>query len=139
MPDLVRFGISLEKELLERFDNYIKKQNYLQRSEAIRDLVRNELVKEEWGDGKKQVAGAISLVYDHHKRELVNQLMNIQHDYHENIVSTQHVHLDHNNCLEVIVVKGKSSDAEELYKKLKTLKGIKHTTVSRATTGKEII
>lgn len=139
MPDLVRFGISLEKELLERFDNYIKKQNYNQRSEAIRDLVRSELVKEEWGDGKKQVAGAISLVYDHHKRELVNQLMNIQHDYHENIVSTQHVHLDHNNCLEVIVVKGKSSDAEGLYKKLKTLKGIKHTTVSRATTGKEII
>lgn len=139
MPDLVRFGVSLEKELLERFDNYLKKQNYHQRSEAIRDLVRNEIVKEEWGDGKKQVAGAISLVYDHHKRELVNQLMNIQHDYHENIISTQHVHLDHNNCLEVIVVKGKSSDAEGLYKKLKTLKGIKHTTVSKATTGKEII
>ncbi|MFH1287520.1 MAG: nickel-responsive transcriptional regulator NikR [bacterium] len=138
MPDLVRFGISLEKELLEHFDKHIKKQNYLQRSEAIRDLIRKELVKEEWADGKKQVAGAISLAYDHHKRELVNQLMNIQHDYHENIVSTQHVHLDHDNCLEVIVVKGKSNEVESLYKKLKTIRGIKHTTVSRATAGKTI-
>ena len=139
MSVMVRFGISLEKELLDSFDKCIKKQNYLQRSEAIRDLIREELVKEEWSDKKKQVAGTISLVYDHHKRELSSQLMNIQHDYHENIVSTQHIHLDHDNCLEVIVVKGKSNEVENLYKKLKTIRGIKHTTVSRATTGKTII
>ena len=91
VPKLMRFGISLEKELLAKFDRHIRKKNYQNRSEAIRDLIREELVKTEWIEGK-EVAGAIVLVYDHHKRELVNKLTDIQHDFYKLIISSQHIH-----------------------------------------------
>lgn len=137
MTGLVRFGVSLEKKLLDRFDRLIKEKNYPNRSEAIRDLIREDLVKKEWTEGK-EVAGAITLVYDHHKRELVKRLTDIQHNYHHIIISTQHIHLDHNNCLEIVVVKGKPKDAEKLCHALKSTKGVKHGTLTMASTGKEI-
>ena len=108
MANLFRFGISLEKKLLDEFDILIKRKNYSNRSEAFRDLIRQELVKEEWAEGS-EVVGAITLVYDHHKRELVNKLTDIQHDFQGTIISTQHIHLDHDNCLELIAVKGKDT------------------------------
>jgi len=138
MSDIVRFGVSLEKELLEKFDKLIKEKKYSNRSEAIRDLIRENLVKREWIEGK-EVAGAITLVFDHHKRELVNILTDTQHDFHTLIISSQHIHLDHDNCLEIIVVRGKPTEVRELANKLKATKGVKYGALSIATTGKELI
>lgn len=137
MSILVRFGISLEKRLLDGFDQLIKKKNYTNRSEAIRDLIREDLVKEEWREDKI-VSGAITLVYNHHKRELVNHLTDIQHDYHDNILSTQHLHLDEDNCLEIIAIKGKAKQIKELYGRLKSAKGVKHAGIAEASTGSKL-
>lgn len=137
MSGLIRFGVSLEEDLLKRFDHLIKEKKYPNRSEAIRDLIRETLVKEEWQLGK-EVSGAIVLVYNHHKRELVNKLTDIQHDYGDIIISTQHVHLDHDNCLEVVVVKGKPNKVKELFETLRACKGVKHGSLNMTTTGKEV-
>jgi len=138
MSEIIRFGVSLEKELLEKFDRLTKEKKYPNRSEAIRDLIRENLVKREWAEGK-EVAGAITLVFDHHKRELVNNLTDIQHDFHTLIISSQHIHLDHDNCLEIIVVKGKPTEVRELADKLRATKGVKYGSLSIATTGKELV
>lgn len=135
MSQLVRFGVSLEKELLEKFDRRIGEKHYPNRSEAFRDLIREDLVKKEWVEGK-DVAGAITLVYDHHRRELVNKLIDIQHDFHELIVSSQHIHMDESNCLEIIAVKGNPKRIEELAYKMKSTKGVKHGSLVMASTGK---
>lgn len=137
MAQLVRFGVSLEKDLLAKFDSCIKNKNYTNRSEALRDLIREDLVRQEWQEGR-EVAGSITLVYDHHRRQLLNYLMDIQHIFHENILSTQHIHIDHNNCLEVIVVKGAPKSIEALYGKLRSAKGVKHASFAMSTTGKGI-
>ncbi len=137
MADLVRFGVSLEKKLLTKFDKHIKEKNYATRSKAIGDLIRENLVKKEWIEGK-EVVGAITLVYNHHKRELVNRLTDVQHDFHQVIISSQHIHLDKNNCVEIVVVKGKPKDVEKLAYSLKSTKGVKHGSLTMATTGKEI-
>jgi len=138
MSDIIRFGVSLEKELLEKFDILIKEKKYSNRSEAIRDLIRENLVKREWVEGK-EVAGAITLVFDHHKRDLVNILTDIQHDFHTLIISNQHIHLDHDNCLEIIVVRGKPTEVRGLANKLRATKGVKYGSLSIATTGKELV
>ena len=138
MSEVVRFGVSLEKELLNKFDRLIKEKKYSNRSEAIRDLIREDLVKREWVEDK-EVAGAISLVFDHHKRDLVNILTDIQHDFYPIIISSQHIHLDHNNCLEIIVVRGKPAEVRELANKLKSNRGVKYGALSIATTGKELV
>ena len=137
MSNLVRFGVSLEDDLLTKFDRHIKRRKYTNRSEAIRDLIRDELVKEEWTENK-EVTGAITVVYDHHTRELVTKVLDIQHDYHNCILSTQHIHLDHHNCFEIIVTKGKSKEIEELYQKLKSVKSVKHAGFMMATKGKDL-
>ncbi len=137
MSELIRFGVSLEKELLRKFDKHIKKENYVNRSNAIADLIRDKLIRQEWAEDK-EVAGAIIMVFDHHQRDLVNNLTNIQHDYHKFIISSQHVHLDHDNCFEIVVVKGKPNQLEGLANKLKAAKGVKHASLSLATTGKEV-
>ena len=137
MSELIRFGVSLEKELLQKFDKHIKKENYTNRSNAIADLIRDKLIRQEWAEDK-EVAGAIIMVFDHHQRDLVNNLTNIQHDYHKYIISSQHIHLDHDNCFEIVVVKGKPNQLEELANKLKAAKGVKHASLSLATTGKEV-
>ena len=133
MSNLYRFGISLEKSLIDAFDKHIKAQNYQNRSEAIRDMIREELVQKKWTEGG-DVAGAIVMTYDHHKREVVNKMLDIQHDFQNNIVSTQHVHLDHHYCLEVIAVKGKARDIERLSSSLKALVGVKHLNLSISAT-----
>ena len=137
MSSLVRFGVSLDKRLLEKFDKLIESKSYTNRSEAFRDLIRQELIQKQWQSGQ-EVAGAIILIYDHHKRELVNKLMDIQHEFGGMIISSQHVHLDHNNCLEIIAVKGSPKEAQKLADSLKSVKGVKHGTLSMSTTGKEI-
>lgn len=137
MASLVRFGISLEKDLLSHFDSHLKGKKYTNRSEAIRDLIREDLVKKQWQEGK-EIAGAITVIYDHHKRELVNKLMDIQHDFGGIIISTQHIHLDHHCCLEIIAVKGKPKEAQELVDTLKAVKWVKHATLSMSSMGKDI-
>jgi len=137
MSKIIRFGVSLEQGLLEKFDQRRKSKKYTNRSEAIRDLIREDLVKAEWGDDK-EIVGTITLIYDHHKRELVNKLMDIQHDFGKIIISAQHIHLDNNNCLEIIAVEGSPKEAQKLADNLKSVKGVKHGTLSMSTTGKGI-
>jgi CopG family nickel-responsive transcriptional regulator len=137
MSELVRFGVSLEKDLLDKFDRLIKEKNYTNRSEAFRDLMRQELVMREW-EADANVAGAITLIYDHHKRDLLNKVIDLQHDFQNLIVSTQHIHLDHHNCLEILAVKGVAADVQRLADMLRAIKGVKHGTVSMSSTGKHI-
>ena len=134
---LVRFGVSLEKDLLEKFDKLIEQKNYTNRSEAFRDLIRQELVKKEWEAGE-EVAGTITIIYDHHQRELATKLMDIQHDHGKNIISTQHIHLDHHNCMEIIAVRGSAKEAQKLADMLKAVRGVKHSTLGMSSTGKHI-
>ena len=126
MEDLVRFGVSMDSKLLKQFDKYIKEKSYKNRSEAIRDLIRNNLVEKEWKVGTKETVGTITLIYNHHKRELPETLTNIQHKYHTSMVSTLHVHLDSHNCLEVLVVKGKANEIKIIADMLIGTKGVKH-------------
>jgi CopG family nickel-responsive transcriptional regulator len=137
VSELFRFGVSLEKSLIEKFDKYIRKRNYTNRSEALRDLIRQELVKKEWGEGT-DVAGAITLIYDHHRKDLLGKLTDIQHDFQKFVISTQHIHLDHDNCLEIIAVKGKPGDIQKLADTLKAIKGVKHGTLSMSSTGSHL-
>jgi CopG family transcriptional regulator, nickel-responsive regulator len=120
-----RFGVSLEEDLLIELDKLVSTQNFPNRSQAIRYLIKSSLVKEKW-DKNKTVAGSIVIVYDHHRRELNNKLMNVQHDDHDLILSTQHVHLAHDLCLETIAVKGKAQRLLDLADKIIGTKGIKH-------------
>jgi CopG family nickel-responsive transcriptional regulator len=125
MSDLIRFGVSLEKELLDKFDALISEKKYTNRSEAIRDLIRDALVKKEWQENR-EVTGAITLLYNHHKRGLVSRLTDIQHDCHHHIFSTQHIHIDHDHCLEIIIVRGRAVDMDVLFSRLKSTKGVEH-------------
>ncbi len=139
MSALKRFGVSIEKKLLKKFDSYVKSGGYRNRSEALRDLIRKELVDNQWvSEEDEMVAGAIILVYDHHQKELVDNIINIQHDHYKVIISSQHIHLDHRTCLEVIVVKGMISELFGLENKLKVVKGVKHAQLAKSTLGKDI-
>ncbi|HBS85892.1 MAG: nickel-responsive regulator [Bacteroidetes bacterium GWF2_38_335] len=120
-----RFGVSLEKEVLDSLDRFVEQKKFPNRSQAIRYLIRKNIKEESWKENKI-VAGAIVLVYDHHKRELQKHSTELQHDYHDLILSVQHVHLDHDNCLETISVKGKAHDLMDLANRLISIKGIKH-------------
>jgi CopG family nickel-responsive transcriptional regulator len=122
---VVRFGVSLEEDLLKALDSFARENHFQNRSQAIRHLIRNNLVEEKW-EANERVAGAISLVYDHHKRDLLNNLADIQHDYHDLILANQHFHLDHDQCLEIIAVKGDSAKLSLLANKLIALKGVQH-------------
>ena len=137
MASLVRFSVSVDKGLLDRFDREAGRDGYTTRSKAIADLMRESLVRHQWKAGK-EVAAAIIMVYDHHKRDLSNRLTHIQHDYHDLIISSQHVHLDHRNCLEIVVVKGTPKKVKELAVNLKATKGVKYSSVATASTGKEL-
>jgi CopG family transcriptional regulator, nickel-responsive regulator len=125
MPILIRTGISLEQDLLEKFDMIIKQKGYGSRSEAIRDLVRDHFVEEDVASNKV-VVGTITLIYDHHQPKLSEQLVSAQHDYKGQVLATTHVHLDHHNCLEVIILKGHGIEVKKFADKLLSLKGVKH-------------
>ena len=126
MAEIVRFGVSIDQELLEAFDRKIVMKGYANRSEAIRDLIRNELVETEWSDDDEEVAGTITLVYDHHVRGLNDLLLELQHRYVDLIVSTMHVHLAHDRCLEVLLIKGPAGEAKEVANRLLAVRGVIH-------------
>ena len=138
MAGVIRFGVSLNEKLLDGFDRLISKKGYTNRSEAIRDLIRDSLVKDEWEAGNKETVGTITLVYDHHTRELTHTLTDLQHHHHKSIISTTHIHLDQHNCLEVLVVKGKGRDIKAIADKVIGTKGVKHGKLSATTTGRSI-
>ncbi|MBE0461157.1 MAG: nickel-responsive transcriptional regulator NikR [Candidatus Aminicenantes bacterium] len=138
MDKISRFGVSVETELLKRFDELIKKAGYPTRSEAIRDLIRERLVEEEWKNPEKETIGILGIVYDHEIRELTENLNRIQHQYIHTIVSSTHIHLDHHNCLEVIVMKGKSAVVKAVSDKLLSTRSVKHGKLLMTTTGKDI-
>ena len=131
---IVRFSVSLDKELVTGFDRKIKAERCPTRSKAVGDLIRACLVQTEWQAGE-EVVGAIVLVYDHHKREVLQRLTDVQHDCHDAIISTQHVHLDHDNCREIVAVRGKSVEIETILERLKAVKGLKHVSLAAGTTG----
>ena len=134
---ITRFGVSIPLDLISAFDEYIRKRGYNNRSEAIRDLIREKLIGQEWEkelEGQ-QVVGVITYVFDHHKRELVDSIIDIQHNFPDHVIVSQHVHLDHHNCLEVVIVRGESDALHNLSYKLKALKGVKHCRLTMTTTG----
>jgi CopG family nickel-responsive transcriptional regulator len=137
MSGLRRISITIDSKLLTRFDKQVGLQGYQTRSKAIADLIAESLVKKAWAENR-EVAGAITLVYNHHRRELLSTLTKVQHDFHQLIVSSQHIHLDHDNCFEIVVVKGKPREVEKLAQRLKSTKGVKHSSLVKATTGREI-
>lgn len=126
MTDVVRFSISTEERLLDRFDALIGKKGYGNRSEAIRDLIRNALVQEALADPGSEAVGTVTLIYDHHVSELSAKLTDHQHHHHRTIVSTLHIHLDDHNCLEVVVLRGRAGEIEALADSLISTKGVKH-------------
>lgn len=135
---ITRFGVSLDSSLLEKFDTLISKKAYPNRSEAIRDLIRDNLVKEEWEYGNRETVGSISIVYSHDRRELTDTLTDLQHHFSKSIVASLHVHLDEHNCLEVIVVKGKGTDIKMIADRLIGTKGVMHGKLSLTTMGKQL-
>ena len=134
MP-LTRFGISLDQRLLKKFDRLVESKGYSNRSEAIRDLIRDSLVREHVEEGG-EAAGTITLIYSHNTRELTDTLTDIQHKYHNMVVSSMHIHLDGHNCLEVLVVRGKASVIQKVADRLIGTKGVKHGKLSLTATGK---
>lgn len=135
MSELARIGVAIDSDLLDKFDTLIGERGYTNRSEAFRDLIREELVSKSWDEGEADVVGTVTLVYDHHVRMLSEKLMDLQHDHHKNILSTIHVHLDHDNCLEVLIVKGKGKDVKKIAEALISTKGVKHGRLTVTTTG----
>ena len=134
---LKRFSISLEEELLALFDRFIAARHYDNRSEAVRDLIRKALVRREW-EGDKPVMGVISLVYDHHQPNLQERITEVQHGYHHHIVSSTHVHMDHDNCMEVVIVRGRAGEVRELADRLIALRGVRDGNLAMSSTGREI-
>jgi CopG family transcriptional regulator, nickel-responsive regulator len=126
MSDLSRTGVSLDSVLLDQFDRLIQNKGYANRSEALRDLIRDHLVATSIVDPDAEVVGTVTLIYDHHSRLLPEKLTNIQHQHHAEIISTVHAHLDHDTCLEVVVVKGKSKRIQKLADLLISMKGVQH-------------
>lgn len=138
MGDVTRFGVSLDEKLLRQFDHLIARKGYANRSEALRDLIRESLVREQWELGTEEAVGTITLVYDHDTRDLADKLTDLQHAHYESIVSTLHVHLDTHHCLEVLVLRGTARTLKEVADRLIGTRGVKHGTFSATTEGRAL-
>ncbi len=139
MSKVTRFGVSLDTHLLTSFDALCQRNSYGNRSEAIRDLIRKALVEDSWNNAQEDAAGTLTLVYDHHKSDISKRLMSLQHDAHDCIIATLHVHLDHHNCLEVLVLKGEAERIRTLANALISIRGVKHGAFSSTTTGQDLV
>jgi CopG family nickel-responsive transcriptional regulator len=135
MSGLSRIGVAIDSELLDKFDRLIGQRGYSNRSEAFRDLIRDELVEQTWESPDSHVVGTVTLVYDHHVRQLNQKLTSIQHDHHHAILSTLHIHLDHDHCLEVLVVRGKSAEVRKVANVLISTKGVTHGRLTITSSG----
>lgn len=137
MSETQRFGVSMSKDLLSKFDDMITDQGYRNRSEAIRDMVRNRIVEREWEEDE-EVMGVVTLLYDHHKNHLSDNLTHLQHKFHELIISTTHLHVDADNCLELIAVKGHGKEVRSLANELISTKGVIHGKLLATSTGADL-
>ena len=133
-----RFTVSLPPALMRQLDEMTTEKGYTNRSLAIADMIRDHLVEHRQKTGTEEIAGTITLVYDHHKQHVQETLTGIQHDHHDLIISTLHVHLDHHNCLEVIIVRGKATLVKRIADELIAAKGVKHGKLTVTTTGKDL-
>jgi CopG family transcriptional regulator, nickel-responsive regulator len=138
MVTTVRFGVSIDESLLRQFDELIQDKGYQNRSEAVRDLMRDALVERQWTREEEETVGTVTLVYDHHTRDLADKLTEHQHSHHHAIISVLHVHLDAHNCLEVAVVRGTAREVRRLADELIGTKGVKHGKLVTTTTGKDL-
>ena len=139
MSELVRFSVAMPEDLLMQFDNLVARRGVAKnRSEVIRDLVRDSLVDEEWEDPNAEIVGTLTIVFSHHGNDLQSKLDNIQHTHHDKIISTMHVHLDSHNCLEVIIMRGSSKLIREIAQWILGVKGVKHGRLTTTTTGQYI-
>ncbi|MBI4806173.1 MAG: nickel-responsive transcriptional regulator NikR [Desulfovibrio sp.] len=139
MGKTIRFGVSLNSDLLDKFDDLCEEKSYPNRSEAIRDLIRGVLVERQQQLGDSEIAAVLTLVYDHHVSDLSQRLVEIQHDEHDVILTSVHVHLDHHNCLEVLILKGAGDAIKRLSDKLVATKGVKHGKLTLTTTGQGLV
>lgn len=139
MAEVVRFGVSTDARLLERFDELLERRGYVNRSEGVRDLIRAALVDDEWTRGDELAVGTVTLVYDHHASDLSDKLTQHQHSHHEEIISTLHIHLDAHNCLEVVVLRGIASEIKRIAEGLIGTKGVKHGKFVASTTGHGLV
>jgi len=138
MAELSRIGVAIDSDLLKKFDSLIEKRGYTNRSEAFRDLIRDELVEKAWEAPDKPVVGTVTIVYDHHVRLLNEKLTDLQHDYHPDSLSPLHGHLDHDHCLEVLVVKGKAATVKKIADSLISTKGVKHGRLTITSSGADL-
>ena len=137
MSNLVRFSVSLEADLLDQFDRYCREGRFATRSEAVRQLLRETLTNHAWASDASDVAGTLTLVYDHHRTHLTDKLLELQHRHNDQVVSTMHVHLDHDNCLEVVVLRGRATALQQVAYELRGLKGIHKGQLVLASTSPE--
>jgi CopG family transcriptional regulator, nickel-responsive regulator len=135
---LKRFGVSLEEDLLEQFDALCDKQGYTNRSEAIRDLIRTALIKKEWLEGNEETTGVVMIVYDHHQYHMAQKITNIQHENFSQIIASLHSHMDHHNCVEIILLRGKAKEIQNIADGIISTRGVKYGNFIPATTGKGI-
>lgn len=135
---VARYTVSMDARLLDKFDALIERKGYANRSEAIRDLIRAQLVEEQWREATGKVAATVTLVYDHHSRQVADRLADLQHHHHDLVVSATHVHLDNDNCLEVVILRGLARAVRALADELIACKGVKHGKAVLTTEGKDI-
>jgi len=138
MSETVRFGVSLSMDLLDRFDQLLSRIGYDNRSEAIRDLIREKIVEEEWESPKEETFGVVFVVYDHHALSLDSRLTDVQHEFLDNIVADLHVHIDEQNCLEVVVVRGPGKRVRAIGERLISMRGIKYGKLNLGTSGQHV-
>lgn len=138
MADLIRFGVSIPDDLLGKFDDLISQKGYTNRSEAIRDLIRDRLVEDQWSESEHEVVGTVTVVYNHEQSDLAQKLTEIQHKKHDLIISAVHVHLDAHNCLEVLIMRGSAGEVRKAGELLISTRGVKHGKITMTTTGSEL-
>ena len=138
MSDLVRLSISLEQPLLDQLERLVQRGRYTNRSEFVRDLIRQRLVEQQWADQRQEVVGTITMVYDHHARQVADRLTGIQHDHHTNILATTHVHLSHDLCAEMIMLRGNAARVRAIADRLRQQRGVLHAELTMSTTGKRL-
>ena len=127
MKKLMRFGVSIEEDLLRRFDRFNRQKGFVNRSQGFRSVLRSLLDEDRVQDDNAHSLGVLTLMYDHHKRELEDRLTAVQHDHHHSIITTTHVHIDHDNCLEVILLRGRAGSLRKIASEISGLKGIHHS------------
>ena len=132
MENIIRFSVSLPKQLLDELDSKISAQGYASRSEFTRDLIREKIVNDSWKDAEEELIGVLTLVYLHHQNDLVVKMIDIEHKANLNIVCTTHIHIDHNNCLESLILRGKAGIIEKFSEKIGGLKGVKFSKLTKA-------